>query len=331
MRVFHNIQSITDLPETSVALGFFDGLHMGHRELIGRCVKDAKSNNRKSAVFTFREPPTNIMTGKPVIKRLLTPEGKIAGLEELGVDYVFDFDFRDGFRAMPPETFANDLIAKTFNAKSVYCGFNFRFGKNASGDSSALIDLGEQLGFSVHVLEPVWIAADGSTVKPASGAAERFPPAHAAAPDIVSSTLIRSRIAAGRVDAAEEMLMRPYTLSGTVTEGKKLGHVLGFPTANFPLNPAMACPAFGVYITRTLLDNASLPSVTNIGINPTTDENTQALVETHILNFDANIYGKKIDVEFLHMLRPEKKFGGLEELKNAIAQNKADAEAWFGD
>ncbi|MDR1815746.1 MAG: riboflavin biosynthesis protein RibF [Clostridiales Family XIII bacterium] len=316
MQIYTDTKSIPELPRTSVALGFFDGLHLGHRALIARCVDGAARHGRQSAVFTFREHPRNVLSGKRLVSRLLSPDDKRLLLAELGVAYLFELDFAAGFHTMPPESFARDLLVEKFHASSVLCGFNFRFGAGASGDADTLIGLGETYGFKTFVLDPVRIRTEVDEATALT----------------VSSTLIREKIRSGDTQAAAAMLGRPYRLSGAIAPGKKLGHTLGFPTANFPLDPAMTPPAPGVYVTRTAIAGAggsAHASVTNVGYNPTTDAPHAVMVETHLLDWSGDLYGQSLCVEFHKMLRPEIKFDNLESLKTAIAENAAEARRYW--
>ncbi|MCL2493251.1 MAG: bifunctional riboflavin kinase/FMN adenylyltransferase [Clostridiales bacterium] len=332
MKIYEKESEIGALPMTSLALGFFDGLHIGHQQLIARCREDAKRSGRACAVFTFRENPRNVMAGRTVAPRLQTRIDKHAMLEKLGVEVLFDFAFEDGFHTMPSQVFAQELLVRRFRAQTVFCGFNFRFGKNAAGDADMLIELGQHLGYGVHVLDPVRMTvgdnpeALSANNTPGVSAKETATP-YSSGPT-VSSTLIRQLIAEGRVEMAADLLGRPYALSGTAVRGNGLGRTLGFPTANFKPDSDMALPAFGVYAAKTLLNGISHPSVLNIGKRPTVDGD-RILAETHLLDMDRELYGEELTVCFLKMLRAERKFESLQELRDAIAQNKREAEDWF--
>ncbi|MDR1796155.1 MAG: riboflavin biosynthesis protein RibF [Clostridiales Family XIII bacterium] len=319
MEIYTRIRDIRNIAPSSVALGYFDGLHIGHRTLISKCLEDAEKHGRLGAVFTFREHPKNVLAGRIAVTRLLSPEDKHRALAEMGVDCLFELPFEAGFHQMPPEVFARDLVAGAFHARAAFCGFNFHFGKNAAGDADSLIDFGEAWGYQTYVLDPVHIRTEKGVPTTQT----------------VSSTLIRERIKSGRVEEAGRLLGGAYSLSGVATPGKQLGRMLGFPTANFPLSPAMTPPAPGVYITRTAVAfeagacPAVFPSVTNVGVNPTTDQPHGAMVETHLLDWDGELYGKALRVQFLRMLRPEQKFENLDALKAAIAKNAQEARDYF--
>lgn len=305
MKIYNNLKDIQSIEQTIIALGFFDGIHKGHRELISRCISSANNLNLKSAVFTFQEHPKNVMTGSNVVKRLLTPEDKVKVLSELNIDYLFNLPFEDGFHEMFPEAFANNLLAEAFHAKGVFCGYNFKFGKDTLGNTSTLIDLGINNGFTVNIIEPIEF---------------EFAP--------VSSSRIRQLIASGSVDTAAEMLNRRYVLYGTVIEGNKLGRTLGFPTVNMKLDEQMVKPANGVYITETTIDDKTYHSVSNVGIKPTVG-GKELLIETHLFDFNEDAYNKNISVEFIEMLRAEKKFESFDALKTQIAIDKNTATKYF--
>ena len=307
MEVFRSISDIKGpAPPSAVALGFFDGLHLGHAALISRTAEYAASRGLSPAVFTFNEHPANIMRGKLAVPRLLTEDEKLERLSALGIDRVYDFDFSDGFHSMEPEAFASALLKEAFSAETVFCGFNFRFGAEAAGDTAALESYGKTFGFEANIMDPVYVAGR-----------------------LVSSTLIRRCINAGDVEPAARLLGREYSLAGTVEKGRSLGKSFGFPTANF-IPPAGIClPAHGVYITEAVIDSTTYPSVSNIGTAPTIEGGGAVRAETHILDFDAPLYGQQITIAFKKMLRKERHFENEEALMRQIANDKEAANLFF--
>ncbi|MCL2110935.1 MAG: bifunctional riboflavin kinase/FAD synthetase [Clostridiales bacterium] len=305
MEIYRSACEISALRPAAIALGFFDGMHLGHTELIRRTVAFAKERDLYAAVFTFRDHPKNIMTGTLAVPRLSTEAEKLIALETLGIDCVFDFDFADGFHEMTPEAFAKDLLKDAFAAEAVFCGFNFRFGAGATGSTDVLAAYGKAFGFEAYVVEPIYI--DGR---------------------LVSSTIIRHSVGDGDVDTVARLLGRPYGISGNVEHGRRLGRSLGFPTANIIPEPGLTLPAFGVYVTVTLVDGESRPSVSNIGINPTISAENAVRIETHILDTDTELYNKKIVVSFLKMLREERRFESEEALKKQIATDAEEARRY---
>ena len=304
--VYGNEAEIGKGRPSAVTLGFFDGLHIGHTALISRCVDFARMHGLSADVFTFRDNPRNVMTGKLAVPRLLSETEKLKRLKALGVDRIFDFDFADGFHAMPPEAFAKNLIKEAFRAEAVFCGADFRFGANASGDAARLRALGREYGFEVYILDSVNL--DGH---------------------IVSSTLIRHLVNSGETERASRFLGRKYGLSGVVEKGKEIGRGFGFPTANIFPDPRLTLPARGVYVTETLAKGAVYNSVSNVGVNPTIAEGNAVRVEAHLLDHDVSLYGEKITVLFRKMLRPERRFENIEALKRQVSSDIEAARQFF--
>ena len=248
MIIYSGVKEITEagvLPSVC-ALGSFDGIHKGHQKLIERAFSLAKEKGIKSAVFTFSEHPINVMSGHTMVKMILKPGDKFEILESMGVDYVFNLPFADEIRTLPPEDFARELLRRDLNIVHAVCGFNFSFGFKARGRQNDLISFGEKYGFGVDVIDPVEI--DGV---------------------IVSSTLIRACIEKGEMPLYKSYTGRPYMIYGTVMPGEHNGRKMGFPTVNLNLDPEMALPANGVYITHTCVDGKHCNSVTNVGNKPT--------------------------------------------------------------
>ncbi|MCQ2554726.1 MAG: bifunctional riboflavin kinase/FAD synthetase [Clostridia bacterium] len=304
MITFRSLEEITDICETAVALGNFDGVHLGHQEIIRNAVKKAKELGLKSAVFTFSNHPRNLIPGKKEVKNIIYKEEKAALIESFGVDYLFDIPFVPEIMTMEPERYVKELLIDRFNAKTVTCGFNYRFGFKASGNVDTLKALGEKFSFSVTAIPPVTI--DG---------------------EVVSSTLIRELIKSGDVDECDRFLGRNYSIEGTVVVGNRLGKSIGFPTSNITIDETMVTPPNGVYITYCIYNGVKYPSITNVGIKPTIGSFAKNM-ETHIFDFNKELYGKNIRVEFVKMMRPEYKFSSIDELVAEIRRNCVDAKAY---
>ena len=304
MKIFNSIDEIKNVEQTVIALGNFDGVHKGHIELIKRTVEDAKDTSVKSAVFTFSNHPRNFLAGKNVIKNIITSEDKMTLIEDLGVDYIFNVPFDEKIHNMEPIHFINDLVLEKMNAQVLYCGFNYHYGKDAAGSTETLIQTAEYQGFEVNVLEPFIINGH-----------------------LVSSTLIRSLIAEGKVNECAQYLGRYYFTRGTVKVGNQIGRVIGFPTTNIIIDDTMVWPSHGVYITNCYYEGKKYNAVTNVGIRPTIGDNRK-VVETHMFDFDKSIYEQEIKVEFLEKIRDEKKFKDKEELKYRIGKDKEIAEEY---
>jgi riboflavin kinase/FMN adenylyltransferase len=308
MDVFRSKEEICSKRPSAVALGFFDGLHIGHIKLIEKCVTYARSKDLSADVFTFRDHPKNVLSGKLVIPRLLLEQEKLKLLEELGVDRVYDFDFSDGFHTMPPLVFAETFLKDKFSAQAVFCGFNYHFGAEASGNTKSLSDFGDNIGFETYILDPVYVENR-----------------------LVSSSLIRRCINNGEVEPAGRLLGRDYGFNGIVEKGNKLGRSFGFPTANIVPEPELTLPALGVYVTETYEKGICYASVSNVGFNPTVSKGPKGKavrVETHLLDTDCSLYGKKIDVFFKKMLRKERCYESKEALIRQIAKDAESARIY---
>ena len=294
MKVFKSLDDIKDIKETVVAVGNFDGIHVGHQALIKRTVKSARISGIKSAVFTFNNHPKNVLAGKRVIKNIMYPEEKLEMLKKMGIDYVFSIDFDYSISHTPPEEFITEILMKKLRMKELYCGFNYHFGFKAEGDTDLLMKVGRRRGFSIHVMEPVKVMGR-----------------------VVSSTLIRELIANGRIDEANIMLGRNYSMGGEVVRGNMIGRTIGFPTSNILIDEAMVTPSNGVYITKCNYNFIEYPGITNVGIKPTIGDNKR-VVETHIFDFNKDIYGRMIKVEFVKKIRDEMKFPSVDALAEQI-------------
>lgn len=302
MQIFDNLNEIKSIEETSIALGNFDGVHLGHQKLIRETIEIAKERGLKSAVFTFSNHPRDLLPNVPKVKNILYKHEKEELMEDLGVDYLINIPFTREIMEMPPEEYVKKIIVDKLHAKSVVCGFNHNFGYKASGNVDTLYELSLELGFSLKVIDAFVINEQ-----------------------VVSSTLIRNLIATGKVDECETYMGRPYAISGEVVVGNRLGRKLGFPTSNLVIDDSMVTPPNGVYVTFCVYNGKRYPSVTNVGVKPTIG-NYGKNVETHIFDFDKILYGKGITVEFLDMLRDEKKFDNVEELSEQIISDCATAK-----
>lgn len=305
MKIFNLLEEIDDqIEETVVALGNFDGVHKGHQEIISRTVKSAEAAGYKSAVFTFSNHPKNLMGSGTVVKNILYPEEKAAIIRQLGVDYMFNIPFDQNILTMDPVDFIDRLLLEKFHMKQAYCGFNYHFGYKARGDAELLMKEGMKKGFGIHIQEPFKI--DGN---------------------LVSSTLIRGLIQEGKVDQCAKYMGRLYSIGGEVVVGNKLGRTIGFPTSNIMIDDTMVTPPNGVYVTYCTYNGVRYPSITNVGVKPTIG-NYNKNVETHIFNFDKELYGKQIQVEFLEKTRDERKFENVEALSKQITDDCITARSY---
>lgn len=304
MKVFNSLEEISNIEPTVVALGNFDGVHRGHQEIIKRAVGEAGNANLKSGVFTFSNHTSTLIKSMPDVKNILYCNEKIRLLDELGVDYLFNIPFTKEVLEMSPVDFIDKILVDKFNIREAYCGFNYSFGYKASGTAEVLLHEGLARKIGIHVQEPYMI--DGV---------------------VVSSSYIRQLIEEGRMEECTKFMGRMYSIDGEIVMGNKLGRSIGFPTCNTLIDNTMVTPPNGVYVTSCVIDGVRRPSVTNVGNKPTVgvyDKN----IETHIFNFNEDVYGKEIRVDFIKFIRPEKRFDGVDALKEQIQQDCIVSKAY---
>jgi len=289
-----------------IAIGNFDGIHLGHRRLLEYCIGLARETGAAATALTFEPPPLKVLRPESAPLRISTNEQRLEWFGALGMEAAVVLPFTMELSRLAPEDFVEEILVRQLQVRAVVVGDNFRFGHKQAGDVKFLRELGMRDGFDVIVHEPVVV--DG---------------------EIVSSTVIRKLIAEGEVTRAARMLGRAFALTGEVVPGTGTGRKFTFPTLN--LRPEQELlPARGVYVTRTVLEGepSSHRSVTNVGMRPTFN-GTGLTVETHLLDYSGNFSPKRIEVRFWKKLREEKKFGGPEELKAQIAKDIARANGFF--
>lgn len=293
---------------TGVGLGNFDGLHIGHMALINTLIRESRLNGLSSVVYTFTKHPENILRKKLITPLLLTEQKKIDLLTEISLDYLYFDEFNEDFSRLSPEEFVKYILLDKLHIKLAVVGYDYKFGYKGQGEVPFLKELGKKYGFKVIVI-----------------------PAIKCDNQIVSSTKIRQCIIDGDLETAYKLLGRNYSITAEVVSGRRIGNTIGFPTANIHPERFLVLPANGVYITKTLLDGRFYNSITNVGYNPTFEDIQEKTVETHIIDFNQDIYGKKIEVFFLRKIRDEKKFGNVELLKQQIAHDMGEAKEYFSD
>ena len=284
-----------------ITLGNFDGVHIGHDELLKCAVSESKTNNICSAVWSLKynrsEYPVPYLTD---IKE------KVSLFESAGIDMAIFDDF-DAVRDYTPERFIDEILIGNFNCVTAVCGFNFHFGKNGAGTAKTLNRLMTERGRKCIVVNPIMY--DGDTV---------------------SSSRIRAHIKNGDMSYVQALLGRPFSIELTVISGNRIGRTLGMPTINQIFPDRHIIPANGVYCTRCDIDGNIYNSVTNIGTRPTvTNGDSHVICETHIIGYDGDLYGREIKVSFYKKIRDEKKFESLDELKQTITANIKEAERYF--
>jgi len=294
------------IKSTAVGLGNFDGLHVGHMALVNTLISEARINGLESMIYTFTKHPENILRKKLFTPLLTTVGKKIQLLSETALNYIFFDEFDESFSRKKPEYFVKEVLLDKLGAKLVVAGFDYRFGYMGQGDVTLLKELGKKHNFKVIIISPVKIDNE-----------------------IISSTLIRKNVAKGDMENVFKLLGRHYSITGEVLDGKRIGRRIGFPTANLQPEDYLIMPHSGVYITKTLYDGEFYNSLTNIGLNPTFGDVERISAETHILNFDRDIYRSSIEVFFLAKLRNEKKFKNAQELASQIQHDVQSAKEYF--
>ena len=305
MKVYTDLENITLDGGTAVALGNFDGVHIGHRKILSAAERAAEEKDLTSLCFTFSVHPREFkeLSGGKALRFLSQPQDKLELISDIGIDGVIAVPFTREIMKMNPVIFVKDILVNRLHAKSVHCGFNYRFGDRASGDPELLRRLGAELGFQV---------------------------------------VVQDLVEQGNMEKAERFLGRPFALNGKVTQGRHIGRTIGFPTANFFPDPHMVLPPNGVYFTQVKIFDEEgrpetddegrevlWPGITNLGTKPTVG-GTQMSVETYLYDFSSDIYGKEIRVYFLKWERPEKNFASLEELRKMIQKNCRDGRVFHG-
>ncbi|MCL2367552.1 MAG: riboflavin biosynthesis protein RibF [Oscillospiraceae bacterium] len=288
-----------------IALGFFDGVHLGHRALLTRVLGRAEELGAVPAVLTFDTQPGGVISGVqvPLINSLTDRIGLIEQL--YGIRDVVVLPFDEAIRAMPWMDFVQAL-RRDYGAIHLVCGHDYRFGYRGEGNPQLLAGACSDLGMGFDVMEEVHL--DGVTV---------------------SSTHIRSLLSAGEIAGANRFLGHPHSFTDVVRHGRKLGRTIGAPTTNMVIPPGVIVPPWGVYATRVFTPEPHI-AVTNVGIRPTVDAGSDVTVESYILDFDGDLYERQIRVEFYHYLRPEIKFDSVEALKAQIQEDVRGAQRFFG-
>jgi riboflavin kinase / FMN adenylyltransferase len=286
------------------SIGNFDGLHLGHRAVLERTISLARVRAVPAALLTFEPHPANHFAGRPVVFRLTPAPLKAALCERLGLDGMVVLTFDAALAAKTAEEFVADVLVGRLGVGAVVVGWDFHFGKSRSGSPAFLAEAGQRYGFAVDIV---------AKVEEGEGAQA----------EVVSSTGIRRALERGDVAAAQGALGRPYSVSGTVISGQRLGRTLGVPTANLALDPTNRL-AHGVYAVRVDVGGKRLPGVASFGVRPTVD-NGAPLLEVHLLDFHGDLYGREIEVEFISHIRPELNFDSLDALKAEMAGDIARA------
>ncbi len=290
---------------SAITLGVFDGVHLGHRFLIDELRRRAKTRGLASGIVTLHPSPIQVLRPDVRVAYLTSLEERVELLRATGVDFVAPLTFTSEVAELPAFEFM-EMLHGALDMRFLLMGPDNAFGRGREGTPARVGEIADELGFEMEVLPA-----------PLDGESGR-----------VSATAIRHALATGDVEAAAGLLGRPYALRGPVVRGNERGRTIGFPTANMAVTPDRAMPAFGVYVTRSHVGGRSYQSATNIGVNPTFNDE-RASVETYLLDFEGDLYGRELRVELLHRLRGEIKFDAIDALIAAIAADVDATRAYF--
>lgn len=289
---------------TAVAMGKFDSLHLGHQVILNR-LKDEAECSLRTVVVSF-EPGPELFFGKYEGGFVLTAEEKQSLLEEAGIDYYILYPFDEETAGTEASVFLKEVLIKQMNMKVLVAGEDLSFGKNGCGNSAFIKEVNRSLDFKFCECPKLRIEEEE-----------------------VSATLVREMVKRGDMEKCNELLGRTYAVQGTVLKGNQLGRTIGVPTCNIVASSEKKLPPNGVYFTRVIMDGQSYFGVTNVGCKPTVSDEAVVGVETHILDFDEDVYGKKLKLEFLHFHRREQKFADVEALKAQLHLDMSDAKKYF--
>ncbi len=309
MDIYTNISDIpAPFPKAAVTIGNFDGVHLGHQILFSEVVSRAYRNQGTSVAVTFEPHPLKVVRPDIGLKLISTLEQKKELIALANIDVLIILPFTKEFANTPAETFMDEVLRKGIGVQDLVVGYDYAFGKSRQGDIPFLKAQGEAKGFSVSVVEPYYVEDM-----------------------LASSTKIRELVGLGKMNDVKKLLGRYYQIRGEVKIGQQRGGpLLGFPTANLAIAEEDLCPRLGVYVTQVIYDGKCYGGVLNIGYNPTF-AGSRLSAETHIFDFNQDIYGKPIKINLLRFLRGEKKFSGPEELASQISQDVADAKKVLAD
>ena len=304
IRGLHNL-SESSLSQSAVTIGAFDGVHRGHQQVLAHLKREADARGLATTVITFEPLPGEFLFPDRAPPRLMTFREKFIALADQGIDNLLCLRFNNRLRTMSPRAFVEDIFVKGLNARYIAFGDDFRFGKDRAGDLDFTQSLAQEFDYEVVPTSTFDMAGER-----------------------VSSTRIRATLLDADFPKVADLLGKPFTLSGKVLKGKQLGRTIGSPTANIALKRVKS-PLHGVYAVRVSGGGLSIAAgVANVGVRPTVNDGTLANLEVHLFDFNGDLYGEHLNVEFMTKLRDEKKFESLDALKAAIAADQQAARAW---
>ena len=305
MKIFHGTENANIQKPTVLTLGVFDGLHLGHQKIMETVVERAAAVDGVATAITFDPHPRAVLHPESAPPLLQTLDQRLANFEVLGIEQAIVIRFDQNFAAQHADDFLHEIIHDRLHAREAYLGKGFAFGKNRGGNIELLRQMGNELGFFADEVPEVQLRGHR-----------------------ISSSRIRELLSEGKVNLVRRMLGRPYGVEGVIVRGNRRGHTIGFPTANLrPHNRVI--PKFGVYATATLVEGAWRKSITNIGVRPTFGKDLEPSIESYIFDFEGDLYGDVLRVRFLHRIRDEAKFSGIEELKGQIERDTRRALNYF--
>lgn len=288
---------------TAVAIGKFDGIHVGHRKLLEEILAE-RQEGLKACVFTF-DPPPSVLFGQSDGRELTTREEKRILFERMGIDILIEFPMTKQTAAISPDDFVRTILAGNMKAKVIVAGADVSYGSKGKGDSRHLQELASENGYTVKIVEKV--CHNGREI---------------------SSTYVRSIVEEGDMKLAEKLLGIPYSFSGKVVEGNRFGRTWGFPTANLLLSDKKLLPLRGVYYSEVLLEGEKYKGISNVGYKPTVAKEQVPGIETYLYDFEGDIYGRDIEVRLLEFKRPEIRFDNIEKLKEQVLLDMKDGNAY---
>ncbi len=302
LKLFHSINDFQSTKKTILTLGTFDGVHIGHKKILERITQNTENGKYESLVLTFFPHPRMVLQEKSEIKLLNTISEKSKLLEETGIENLVIHPFNESFSRLTAEEFVSTILVDQFHIQKIIIGHDHRFGRNRTANIDDLIAFGTEYGFEVEQIS-------AQEIQDVS----------------VSSTKIRKALDEGNIALANDYLGYAYFLSGEVVKGKQLGRTIGFPTANIQIEEDYKkIPKNGVYIVKTFIDNKVVFGMMNIGFNPTVNGQKQT-IEVNLFDFDADIYGQKLEISLLEYIREEQKFGSVDLLKEQLNRDKKTA------
>jgi riboflavin kinase/FMN adenylyltransferase len=305
MKIFHGTENANIQKPTVLTLGVFDGLHLGHQRIMQTVAERAAAIGAVPTAITFDPHPRAVLHPESAPPLLQTLDQRLANFEVLGIEQAIVIPFDKNFASQPAEEFISEIIHDRLHAKEVHLGKDFAFGRGRGGNIGLLRKMSGDLRFFADEVPEVQLRGRR-----------------------ISSSRIRELLDDGRVNLVRRMLGRPYGVEGVIERGARRGHTIGFPTANLrPHNRVI--PKYGVYATATLVEGTWRRSITNIGVRPTFENEAEPSIETFIFDFDGDLYGDVLRVRFLHRIRDERKFSGIEELRNQIEKDSARAQNYF--